>query len=80
MAVKIMSLIHSDTQTFQKLHRNHPMVCDKIEKPGYEKGDWKKGREVEIVGVWEMREEGRKQGAREGGTDERREAGRKIDS
>lgn len=56
------------------------MVCNKIEKPGYEKEDWKKRREDKTVGVWGMREEGRRQGAREGGIDDRKEAGRKIDS
>lgn len=65
---------------FQKLYRNYPVVCDKIEKPGYEKEHWKKEREEETEGVWEMREEGRRQGVREGRTDERREAGWKIDS
>lgn len=55
-------------------------VCDKIEKAGYEKKNWKEGREDETGGVWEMREAGGRQGAREGGIHESREAGRKIDS
>lgn len=48
-------------------------VCDKIEKAGYEKENWKEGREDETGGVWEMREA---EGDKEQGREEFMRAGR----